>query len=113
MPWLGAALSSKPQAYEQARKTAPLLWPENLHLKARVIAVSPAGIMCKSAQRAGKDTLFTVTRTHLQVGATLVAARAANLIVPQLYKGAMDAISGYVSALLLPLHRGVCCRSAP
>jgi hypothetical protein len=63
--------------------------------------------MCNSAQRAGKDTLLTVAHTHLQVGATLVAARAANLIVPQLYKGAIDAISGYVSALQLPLHRDV------
>jgi len=50
--------------------------------------------MCKSAQCAGKDTLLTVACTHLQVGATLVAARAANLIVPQLYMGAIDAISG-------------------
>jgi len=49
-----------------ARKTAPLLWPENLHLKARVFAV----------------------------GAVLVSARVANLMVPQLYKGAIDTLSG-------------------
>ena len=49
-----------------ARKTAPLLWPENLHLKARVFAV--AGV--------------------------LISARVANLMVPQLYKGAIDTLSG-------------------
>merc|ERR1712216_383354 len=60
-------VKEKPLDYWKiARKTAPLLWPENLRLKARVLAV----------------------------GCTLLAARGANLMVPQLYKGAIDALSG-------------------
>ena len=59
--------NDKPLDYWKiARKTAPLLWPENLHLKARVFAV----------------------------GGVLISARVANLMVPQFYKGAIDTLSG-------------------
>jgi len=37
-----------------------------------------------------------------QVGVTLIFARVANLMVPQMYKGAIDALSGYFSSC----HRG-------
>jgi len=33
-----------------------------------------------------------------QVGVTLIFARVANLMVPQMYKGAIDALSGYFSS---------------
>ncbi len=48
------------------RKILPLLWPDSLHLKARVF-------LC---------------------GVTLVLARIANVVVPQLYKGIIDQLSG-------------------
>eukprot|EP00961_Rhodomonas_salina_P262873 3552231-Rhodomonas_salina.1 len=48
------------------RKMAPLLWPENLHLKFRVV-------LC---------------------GLTILIARVANLMVPQMYKGAIDTLTG-------------------
>ena len=41
------------------------------------------------------------------MGATLVAARVANLMVPQLYKHAIDAISGCPSPPLLLFRRAL------
>ena len=48
------------------RKIGPLLWPEDINLKLRVF-------LC---------------------AATLIAARFANVMVPQYYKGAVDKLSG-------------------
>ncbi len=48
------------------RKISPLLWPEQLNLRARVF-------LC---------------------AATLILARVANVMVPQFYKGAVDKLAG-------------------
>ena len=52
--------------FKLIRKISPLLWPEELNLKARVF-------LC---------------------AATLIVARFANIMVPQYYKGAVDKLSG-------------------
>jgi ABC-type transport system involved in Fe-S cluster assembly fused permease/ATPase subunit len=66
----------KPNYWKIGRKLLPLLWPDNLHLKARVIAV----------------------------GVTLIFARVANLMVPQLYKQAIDALSGEEEKAFFPTN---------